>query len=99
MAQQVRNRLVSMKMQVPSLASLSGFKGLGIAMSCGVGSKRSSGLALPWLWCRLTAIPPIQPLTWELPYATDAALKQTKKQNTLPCQNADLNIVWSERQK
>ena len=29
--------------------------------------------ALPWLWCRLAATAPIQPLAWELPYATDAA--------------------------
>ena len=30
---------------------------------------------LLWLWCRLAAVTLIQPLTWELPYATGAALK------------------------
>ena len=34
---------------------------------------------LLWVWCRLAATAPIWPLTWELPYAVDVALK--KKQN------------------
>ena len=32
-----------------------------------------------WLWCRLAAVVPIQPLARELPYAWDAALKRPKK--------------------
>ena len=32
-----------------------------------------------WLWCRLAAAAPIQPLAWELPYATDTALKKINK--------------------
>ena len=43
--------------------------GSGIAVSCGVGRRRSLDLALLWLWCRPAAIAPIQPLDWELPYA------------------------------
>ena len=31
--------------------------------------------ALLWLWCWLAAVAPIQPLAWEPPYATCAALK------------------------
>ena len=31
-----------------------------------------------WLWCR-----PIQPLAWEAPYASDAALKTKKKKKKL----------------
>ena len=31
---------------------------------------------LLWLWCRPAAAAPIQPLAWELPYATCAALKK-----------------------
>ena len=31
-------------------------------------------LVLPWLWRRLAAAAPIQPLAWELPYAIGAAL-------------------------
>ena len=33
-----------------------------------------------WLWRRLAATPPIQPLAWELPYAPGAALKRPKKE-------------------
>ena len=32
-----------------------------------------------WLWCRPAAVAPTQPLAWELPYATSAALKRKKK--------------------
>ena len=52
-----------------------------VAVSCGVGRRRGSDPALLWLWCRKAAEAPIQPLAWELPYATGAALKrQTNKQ-------------------
>ena len=44
-------------------------------MSCGVGLRLSSDLMLPWLWCRLAAVAPIQPLGWEAPYAVGGALK------------------------
>ena len=44
-------------------------QGSGIAVSCGVGHRRSSDLALPWLWHRLAAAAPIGPLPWEPPYA------------------------------
>ena len=44
-------------------------------MSCGVGCRRGSDLALLWL----AAIAPIRPLVWELPYATGVALKSQKK--------------------
>ena len=52
-------------------------------MSCGVGHRLSSDLALLWLWCRLTAIALIRPLAWELPYAVGEALERqkTKKKN------------------
>ena len=38
-------------------------------------------LALLWLWCRLAATAPIQPLAWELPYATGGPQKAKTKQN------------------
>ena len=52
-------------------------------MSCGVGGRRGSDLALPWLWCRPAAAAPIGSLAWEPPYASGAALKskQTNKQD------------------
>ena len=48
-------------------------------MSCGVGRRRISDLALPWLWCRPAAIALIRPLAWEPPYAAGAALKRQKR--------------------
>ena len=47
-------------------------------MSCGVGQRRSSDLALLWLWHRLAAIALIGPLAWEPPYAVGAAQKLKK---------------------
>ena len=35
--------------------------------------------ALLWLWCRLAAAAPIQPLAWEPPYAVGAVLKKKKE--------------------
>ena len=47
-------------------------------MSCGVGRRHGSDLALLWLWRRPAAIAPIQPLAWEPPYAEGAALERQK---------------------
>ena len=49
-------------------------------MSCGVGYRRNSDLALLWLWCRPVATAPIRPLAWEPPYAVGVALENTKRQ-------------------
>ena len=46
-----------------------------MAVSSGVGRRCSSDAVLLWLWRRLAAIAPIQPLAWELPYALSASLK------------------------
>ena len=48
-------------------------------MSCGVGHRCGSDLALLWLWCRPVAVAPIGPLAWEPPYAASVALKRKKK--------------------
>ena len=48
-------------------------------MSCGVGCRPCLDLALLWLWYRPVVIAPIQPLPWEPPHATGAALKRQKK--------------------
>ena len=45
-------------------------------MSCSVGHRPGSDLAL--LWHRLAATAPIRPLAWEPPYAAGAALKDKK---------------------
>ena len=39
-------------------------------MSCGVGCRYGSDLALLWLWRKLAAAPPIWPLAWERPKKT-----------------------------
>ena len=56
-------------------------------MSCGVGHRHSLDSALLWLWCRLAAVAPIQPLAWEPPNASGVALsrqktKEKKKKDT-----------------
>ena len=56
-------------------------KGFGIAMSCGVGCRRSSDVALLWLWRMLAAAALIRPLAWEPPCAAGAALEKRKKTN------------------
>ena len=54
-----------------------------MAMSCDVGHRHGSDPALLWLWHRPAAAALIQPLVWELPYASDAALK--RQQNKTKC--------------
>ena len=50
-----------------------------IAVNCGVCRRRGLDPELLWLWCRPEAVPPIQPLARELPYAAGVALKRLKK--------------------
>ena len=38
-------------------------------------SQMGSDPVLLCLWCRIATVAPIQPLAWELPYATPKALK------------------------
>ena len=57
---------------IPGLLSGSGSV---LAMSCGIGSDPS----LLWLWCKLAALAPIQPLAWESPYTAGAAIKSINK--------------------
>ena len=45
-------------------------------MTCGVGPRHDSDLALLWLWCRLVATAPIRPLARELSYASGVALEK-----------------------
>ena len=65
-------------------------------MSCGVGCRHGSDLALLWLWHRLAAIAPIQPLAWELPYVEGAALKSKISKNIYKCSNWTWNLQTSE---
>ena len=58
-------------------------QGSSIAMSCAVGHRCGSDPELLWVWHRLAAVGPIQPLVWELPYATNAALKNKQKMESI----------------
>ena len=64
-----------MRLRVGSLALLSGLR-IGIAVSCGVGCRRGSDLAFPWLWHRPEATALIGPIAWER--ALGAALEMAK---------------------
>ena len=46
---------------------------------CGEGYRHGSDLVLRWLWHRLVATAPIQPLAWEHPHAAEAAQEIKKK--------------------
>ena len=58
-------------------------------MSCGVGCRRGSNLALLWLWCRLAAATLIRALAWEPPCAVSAALKRQKKKRVSTVSSRD----------
>ena len=45
-------------------------------MSLGLGRRQGLDHALLRLWCRPAAAALIRPLAWELPYATEVALKK-----------------------
>ena len=49
-----------------------------------MGQRRGLDPMLLWLWCRPAATAPFRPLTWELPYAADVALKRQKTNNQKP---------------
>ena len=72
-------------------------------MSCGVGRRHGSDLALLWLWCSPAATAPIQPLAWEPPYAAGAALKdkktktkQNKKNNREKKHQSQISLGWEK---
>ena len=86
-------QLVSMRMQVQSLALLSGSGILhccelwcrlqmwlrsGIAVNCGVGCRRGIDPVLLCLWHRPEAAATLGPLAWEPPYAVGVALRRQK---------------------
>ena len=77
---------------IPGLAQW--VKGSGDAMSCGVGHRHSSNLALLWLWHKPAATAPIRPLAWEPPYAAGVALKGQKTTTTTKFNVPYFNIYF-----
>ena len=73
---------------------LSGLRLSGVAMSCGVGHRRGSDLALLWLWCRLGAVAMIQPLAWELTYAMGVAPEKKDKEKNFSGQEECTIILF-----
>ena len=53
-------------------------QGSGIAMSCGISHRGGSDPELLWLWHKLTATSPVQPLALEPPYAMGAVQKRQR---------------------
>ena len=50
---------------------------------------------LPWLWCRLAAVPTIWPLIWELPYAMGVALERhTKKKEKRKKEKKECSMTY-----
>ena len=61
-------------------------------MSCGAGCRCGSDPMLLWLRCRRAAAALIQPLAWEPPYASGAALKS--KENKKQKQGVPVVAQW-----
>ena len=66
-----------MKMKVLSLVLLSGLR-ICVAVSCHADHRHSLDSSSLWLWCRLAAAVPIQPLAWEPPYDAGVAIRSKK---------------------
>ena len=62
---------------IPAMAQW--VKGSGVAVSCNVGCRLASGLALVSLWRKLAAEALIQPLAWKPPDAAGVALNRKRK--------------------
>ena len=62
-------------------------KASSIAVSCGVGRRQCSDLALLSLWRGPTATALIRSLAWEPPYAAGAGPQKAKRQTTTTTKN------------
>ena len=52
-----------------------------------------------WLWCQLVAVALVRLLAWELPYATDEALKKKKKtKNTYVLLKNTTSVSFQEKE-
>ena len=96
LAQRKWIQLGTMRFWVQSLATISGL-GSSVAVSCGVGGRRSWDLVLLWLWHRPAAIAPIRPLAWEPPYAMGVVLKRPPQKKILNWIGIFAVVQWDWR--
>ena len=84
-------------MWVQSLALLIGLR---IRHCCELWRRLQTRLGPPllWLWCRLVATAPIQPLVWEPPYAMGVVLKR-KRQKSKGRKEERKKERWKEGRK
>ena len=75
---------------IPGLAQW--IKDPALPVSCGLGRRRDSDLALLWLWYRQAATAPTRPLAWEPLYAIGAAIKRQKKKFPKMTRIFDMNF-------
>ena len=65
-------------------------------MNCGVGRRHGWDPVLLWLWCRLAAIAPIEPLAWEPPCAVGVDLQNNQVQRKKEKKNGGNRVLGSE---
>ena len=63
-------------------------------MSCGVGCRCGSDLALLCLWHWPVAAAPVQPLAWEAPYAEGVAQKDKKTKKETEKKKTNLSLLF-----
>ena len=80
-------------MQVWSLARSVGY-GSGVAVSCGIGCRCGSDLALVWLWHRPAATSPIRPLAWEPPHVAVIFLECGPRKGKKTYKKKKKKIEW-----
>ena len=61
------------------LGSAQWVRDLVVALRCAAGHRLGLDPGLLWLWCRPVLTTLIQPLAWELSYATGTAIKREER--------------------